>query len=94
MRIELKADAEEIIQSRINEIGTMYPLFGAFDRMHYMNIHEPLMGLLVMGMFEHIMKAVKTCNRNEVTPVLRTILFLSYDGIERIPKRRRIRRKE
>ncbi|MGA7897401.1 MAG: hypothetical protein WCA39_00910 [Nitrososphaeraceae archaeon] len=34
MRIELKADAEEIIQSRINEIGTMYPLFGAaFDRM-------------------------------------------------------------
>ncbi|MGC2598115.1 MAG: hypothetical protein WA395_08290 [Nitrososphaeraceae archaeon] len=58
MRIELKADAEEIIQSRINEIGTMYPLFGAaFDRMHYMNIHEPLMGLLVMGMFEHIMKA-------------------------------------
>ena len=28
MRIELKADAEEIIQSRINEIGTMYPLFG------------------------------------------------------------------
>jgi hypothetical protein len=58
LNMEDKAASEAIIQSKINEIRTKYPLFGAIlDKVHHMNLKETFTGLLVLDALEHILKA-------------------------------------
>jgi hypothetical protein len=58
LNMEDKAASEAIIQSKINEIRTKYPLFGAIlDKIHHMNLKETFTGLLVLDALEHVLKA-------------------------------------
>ena len=58
LSMEDKAASEAIIQSKINEIRTKYPLFGAIlDKIHHMNLKEIFTGLLVLDALEYILKA-------------------------------------
>jgi hypothetical protein len=58
LNMEDKAASEAIIQSKINEIRTKYPLFGAIlDKIHHMNLKETFTGLLVLDALEYILKA-------------------------------------
>jgi hypothetical protein len=56
--MEDKTVTDEIIQSKINEIKSSYPLLAAIlDRIHHMNLKETFTGLLVLDALEHILKA-------------------------------------
>jgi hypothetical protein len=58
LSMEDKTVTDEIIQSKINEIKTKYPLLAAIlDRIHHMNLKETFTGLLVLDALEHILKA-------------------------------------
>lgn len=58
LSMEDKTATDEIIQSKINEIKSSYPLFAAIlDRIHHMNLKETFTGLLVLDALEHILKA-------------------------------------
>lgn len=56
--MEDKTVTDEMIQSKINEIRTKYPLLAnVLDRIHHMNLKETFTGLLVLDALEHILKA-------------------------------------
>lgn len=58
LSMEDKAVTDDVIQSKINEIKTKYPLLAAIlDRIHHMNLKETFTGLLVLDALEHILKA-------------------------------------
>jgi hypothetical protein len=58
LSMEDKTVTDEVIQSKINEIRTKYPLLGTIlDRIHHMNLKETFTGLLVLDALEHILKA-------------------------------------
>lgn len=58
LSMEDKTVTDEIIQSKINEIKTKYPLLAAIlDKIHHMNLKETFTGLLVLDALEHILKA-------------------------------------
>ncbi|HZD36705.1 MAG TPA: hypothetical protein VE130_15985, partial [Nitrososphaeraceae archaeon] len=58
LSMEDKTVTDEIIQSKINEIKSSYPLLAAvLDRIHHMNLKETFTGLLVLDALEHILKA-------------------------------------
>lgn len=58
LSMEDKTVTDEIIQSKINEIKSSYPLLAAIlDRIHNMNLKETFTGLLVLDALEHILKA-------------------------------------
>lgn len=58
LSMEDKAVTDDVIQSKINEIKTKYPLLAAIlDRIHHMNVKETFTGLLVLDALEHILKA-------------------------------------
>ena len=58
LSMEDKAVTDDVIQSKINEIKTKYPLLAAIlDKIHHMNLKETFTGLLVLDALEHILKA-------------------------------------
>ena len=58
LSMEDKAVTDGVIQSKINEIKTKYPLLAAIlDKIHHMNLKETYTGLLVLDALEHILKA-------------------------------------
>lgn len=58
LSMEDKTVTDEIIQSKISEIKSSYPLLAAIlDRIHHMNLKETFTGLLVLDALEHILKA-------------------------------------
>jgi hypothetical protein len=58
LSMEDKAIGDAVIQSKINEIRTKYPLFGGIlDKIHHMNLKETFTGLLVLDALEYILKA-------------------------------------
>jgi hypothetical protein len=58
LSMEDKTVTDEIIQLKINEIKSSYPLLAAIlDRIHHMNLKETFTGLLVLDALEHILKA-------------------------------------
>ena len=58
LSMEDKTVTDDVIQSKINEIKTKYPLLAAIlDKIHHMNLKETFTGLLVLDALEHILKA-------------------------------------
>ena len=58
LSMEDKAVTDDVIQSKINDIKTKYPLLAAIlDKIHHMNLKETFTGLLVLDALEHILKA-------------------------------------